>query len=43
MSDDIQEIIDLLLYALEHKDWNSVDEALELLSGEASDSEFDDE
>ncbi len=40
-SDLIQEIIELLEYATEHKDWNSADEALELLKGEVTNSEFD--
>lgn len=42
-SDLIQEIIDLLEYSTENKDWNSVEEALELLRGEESDSVFEDE
>ncbi len=42
-SDLLQEIIDLLAYAVKNKDWNSVDEAIELLSDESSDSVFEDE
>jgi len=42
-NDEIQEVADLLTYAIEHKDWNSVDEALELLTGDLSDSVLDDE
>jgi len=44
MSDDLlQEVIDLLKYALKGKDWNSVEEAIELLTGDESDSVFEDE
>ena len=44
MTDDlIQEIVDLIKYAVKNKDWNSVEEALELLSDDTSDSVFDDD
>jgi hypothetical protein len=42
-SDLIQEIIEVLVYSIENKDWNSVEEALELIRGEESDSVFDED
>jgi hypothetical protein len=41
-TDTIQEIIEILNYAKSNKDWNSVDEALEILTDEETNSEFDD-
>jgi hypothetical protein len=42
-TDSLQEVIELLDYAINHRDWNSAEEALELLKGDHPNSEFDDE